>query len=106
LQQGQGTHKYFVPDCVQHTCAVADLRESPLTKCVSDADCRLRNGTSCCEACLDEDKFVAVRNDGSFEQAMCGDPRPACSHCVSQYPPNAVAICNGGGHCEVAYRGP
>jgi hypothetical protein len=55
---------------------------------------------------MDEDKLVAVRSDGSYEQAMCGDPHPACAHCLPQYLPNAVAVCASSGHCEVAYRGP
>lgn len=103
---GQGTLKYFVPDCVQGQCVVQDLRTSPLTACMSDQECRLRNGTSCCEGCGGADQYVAVRSDGSFEKAACGDAPTACPECLPALPVNMVAYCADTGHCGVAYVAP
>lgn len=102
----QATLKYFVPDCVQGQCVVTDLRTSPLTACMNDSECRLRNGTSCCEGCGGIDQYVAVRNDGSFEKAACGGVPQPCPACLPQPPVNTSAHCGATGHCEVAYLFP
>jgi hypothetical protein len=101
---GQGTLKYFMPDCVAGICQVIDVRTSNLSLCKTAADCRLRNGTSCCEGCGGVDDYVAVRNDGSFEKLACsGGPVP-CLACLPQPPLNATASCNPmTAHCEVVY---
>lgn len=104
---GQGTLKYFVPDCVQGQCVVSDLRTSPVTACKQQTDCRLRNGTSCCEGCGGIDQYVSVRNDGSFEKQACGDGPVGCPACLPQPPTNIVSYCNDQtGHCEVSYLYP
>jgi hypothetical protein len=97
---GQGTLKYFVPNCVQGQCVVEDLRTSPVTACKATSDCRLRNGNGCCQAC-NVDEPIAVRNDGSFEKLVCGNELPPCAAC--QPVPSAVAVCGATGHCEVEY---
>jgi hypothetical protein len=102
---GQGTLKYFVPDCVQGQCVVQDLRTSPLTACMSDQECRLRNGTGCCEGCAGTDAYVAVRNDGSFQKFACGGLAEPCPLCEAPAP-NALAECGASGHCEVVYAAP
>jgi Kunitz/Bovine pancreatic trypsin inhibitor domain len=99
---GTGSLKNFVPDCVQGQCVVEDLRDSAVSACKVNADCRLRNGTSCCEACTSND-LVAVRSDGSFEKLVCGDVLPPCLACVPGKPANAVATCSPAGHCIVNY---
>ena len=98
---GTGTLKYFVPDCVQGECVVEDVRESAVTACKVDSDCRLRSGTSCCESCNSTD-VVAVRNDGSFEKLVCGDLLPPCVACLPGVPPGAIATCAPTGHCIVS----
>jgi len=98
---GNGTLKYFAPSCVQGECAVEDLRTSAATACETHTDCRLRNGTACCEGCTAEN-LIAVRNDGSFEKLVCGDIPQPCPACAPQPPSGAVAVCNQG-RCTVAY---
>lgn len=102
---GQGSLKYFVPDCVQGQCAVVDLRTSEYTACETAQDCRLRNGTSCCETCGATSEVVAVRNDGSFEKLVCGSEPMPCLACEPVPPPNAAAACLEG-HCSVVYAVP
>jgi hypothetical protein len=102
---GQGTLKYFVPDCVQGQCVVADLRTAPFNACMSSQECRLRNGTACCEGC-GGDQYVGVRSDGSFDKMACGNLPQACLACEPLPPSNAIAYCNQTGHCDVAYAMP
>jgi len=97
---GEGTIKYFVPNCVQGQCVVEDLRTSAVTACKTTADCQLRNGNGCCPAC-NVDEPIAVRHDGSFENLVCGNLRPPCAACMPNA--NAVALCGPDQHCQVAY---
>jgi hypothetical protein len=99
---GTGSLKYFVPNCVQSQCVVEDIRQSAVAACKVDTDCRLRNGTSCCEACTSND-LIAVRSDGSFEKQVCGDILPPCLACLPAKPADAVAGCGPDGHCIVNY---
>jgi hypothetical protein len=104
---GQGTLKYFVPDCVRNQCVVSDIRTSPVTACKQQTDCRLRNGTQCCEGCAGFDQYVSVRNDGSFEKQACSGGPIGCPACLPQPPANVVSYCNDQtGHCEVSYLYP
>jgi hypothetical protein len=98
----EGSVRYFVADCVQGQCAVVDLRTSELTACETAQDCRLRNGTQCCEGCAPGNDLVAVRNDGSFERAVCGNGPYTCAACLPAPPPGAAATCVEG-HCTVDY---
>ncbi len=99
---GTGMLKNFVPNCVEGQCVVEDLRESAASACKVNTDCKLRNGTSCCEACTAND-LVAVRSDGSFEKLVCGGELPPCLACVPNGSPNAFASCSPAGHCIVNY---
>jgi hypothetical protein len=99
---GPSTTQFFVPNCVAGECVVDDLREGAVTACASAEDCKLRNGTGCCESCGTGD-VVAVRNDGSFEKLVCGDVLPPCDPCGPSIPPDAVASCGANGHCEVVH---
>jgi Kunitz/Bovine pancreatic trypsin inhibitor domain len=98
---GQGSMKYFVPNCVQGQCVVEDLRTSAVTACKSNSECQLRNGNGCCPAC-NIDAPIAVRNDGSFENLVCGNLRPPCAACMPASN-GAIAVCGQSGHCEVEY---
>ena len=100
LPFGQGTLKYFVPNCVAGQCVVEDLRTSPVTACKANEDCKVRNGSGCCEGCAGGDP-VAVRNDGSFEQLVC-DTSTACAGCLPA-PSGALPYCGKDGHCQVAF---
>jgi hypothetical protein len=81
---------------------VQDLRDSAVSACKIDADCRLRSGTACCESCSPND-VVAVRSDGTFEKLVCGDVLPPCLACLPSEPANALASCGPTGHCIVNY---
>jgi hypothetical protein len=96
----QRTLKYFVPDCVAGQCVVEDLRTSPVTACKATSDCKVRNGTGCCEGCSGGDPF-AVRNDGSFEKLVCS-ASTACAACLPA-PSGAVPYCGENGHCQFAF---
>jgi hypothetical protein len=98
----QNTRPYFVPDCVRGECVVQDIRESDVTACKTAEDCRLRNGTGCCESCSGND-LVAVSNDGSLEKLVCGGILPPCAACEALPPSGTVAICGLSGHCEIGY---
>ena len=95
---GTGTLMYFVPDCVAGQCVVEDLRESPVTACKTNDECKLRHGTSCCEGCGSND-LISVRNDGSFEKLVCGNTAVACPACAPP-PSDAAPICENG-RCQV-----
>jgi hypothetical protein len=101
-ETGQSTLQFFVPNCVAGECVVEDLRESDVTACKSAEDCMLRNGTACCQSC-GAGNVVSVRNDGSFEELVCGDTPPPCLACVPTIPSDARATCEPNGHCGVAY---
>lgn len=98
----QGALKYFVPNCVAGECVIEDIRASDVTACKFNDDCRLRNGTACCEAC-GGGEVVSVRSDGSFEELVCGDVVPPCLACEPSIPSDARATCGQDGHCSVVY---
>lgn len=99
--EGELTYKYFVPNCVNNECVVEDIRKSDATACKSDQDCKLRNGSGCCEGCA-ADQWLAVRSDGSFEALVCGEGDYACPDCAAVPPSDARANCNEG-HCGVVH---
>lgn len=101
--EGDGAYKYFVPNCVNNECVVEDIRKSDVTACTSANECRLRSGTGCCEGCGGPNDFVSVRNDGSFEELVCGAVQPPCDPCVAMPPSDARATCNDDGHCGIVY---
>ncbi|APR81703.1 Hypothetical protein A7982_07052 [Minicystis rosea] len=88
--------------CDDGACRGADVRTEPASACTSDGDCRLRFGTSCCEACNgDGSQLVAVNKSNTLSASQCG-PSTACDDCLPIYPQNTAAICNSG-HCEVVF---
>lgn len=98
-----GAQRFFVPTCLAGQCAVEDLRESELTTCAVDSDCKLRLGSDCCPACGEGTNLIAVRNDGGFEARVCGDTPPGCPECEGTIPESAMAFCRAG-HCTVIYQ--
>ena len=46
---------------------------------------------------------MAVRNDGSLSELVCGDLILPCAACNPQAPEGAVAECSPEGHCRVEY---
>jgi Kunitz/Bovine pancreatic trypsin inhibitor domain len=102
MEVPDGTLKNFVPSCVANQCAIEDIRLSATTACKTNAECKLRSGSSCCESCSAGD-LIAVRSDGSFEKLVCGSGPVGCPACLPAPTPGAVAICGSTGHCEVAY---
>jgi hypothetical protein len=102
-EPGQGALQYLVPLCEAQQCVVEDIRASSVTACKADTDCRLRNGTSCCQSCSSENP-VAVRVDGSFEKLVCGDEPAICPDCAALPSEIHVAVCGASGHCEVALK--
>lgn len=97
---GQGTLKYFVPDCIAGQCVVEDLRTSPVTACTTSAECKVRRGTGCCESC-DSGDLIGTRNDGSFEKLVCGGAPTPCAACLPTST-GAQPYC-ANGRCEVAF---
>lgn len=86
------TAKYFKPVCASGQCTALDIRQTAaLTACESDADCALRDGTSCCSEC-DGSGFVAVNRQADF----CGGAPTPCGHCISLPPEGLNAACIGG----------
>ena len=98
---GQGSLMYFVPNCVRGQCVVEDIRTSAVTACEDTSECRLRNGTACCEGC-GSSNVVSVRSDGSFEELVCGDLPQPCPACIALPPDDAVAVCTEG-RCGIEY---
>jgi hypothetical protein len=97
---GQGTLKYFVPNCVAGQCVVEDLRVSSVTACTNSNECKVRRGTGCCESCGTSGDLFAARNDGSFEKLVCGGADVVCPGCLPS-PSSAVPYCLDG-RCTVA----
>jgi hypothetical protein len=93
---GELTYKYFIANCVKGRCVVEDLRQTPVTACELDTDCRLRHGKSCCEACGSGlEDVIAVRSDRSIEQLVCGSVSLPCPPCVPA-PLEQSAVCTDG----------
>ena len=99
--EGDGTYKYFVPNCVNNECVVEDIRKSDATACESDQDCKLRNGSACCEEC-EVNQWLAVRSDGGFEALVCSGSNEACPACEAVPRSDARANCYEG-RCGVVY---
>lgn len=96
---GDGALHNFFANCVMNRCVVEDVRQSAVSSCMSDQDCVLRHGTTCCETCNDQD-LVAVRNDGSLSKIACSAGPVPCPSCAPA-PPTASAVCQQD-HCAVA----
>jgi len=99
--EGESTLKYIFPNCVAGRCVVEDLRTSSITACEAQTDCTVRPGRGCCPSCGGGDDMFAIRNDGSFEELVCGDQHLPCPACVPAV--TGKAICGPAGHCVMEY---
>ncbi len=83
---------YFMATCEAGRCVAFDSRTTELKKCATFADCKLRNGLGCCEAC-DGSHWVAVNKNADFS-ALCEGV--GCDACVPNDPTDLVAQCTVG----------
>lgn len=89
--------------CQAGKCVAADVRSDPVSQCKTDADCHLRNGSSCCETCgVDPSNVVAVSSQAPqpIETLVC-PPDAGCPKCAAQYPDGWFAVCGEAGHCSI-----
>jgi len=95
---------YVLPFCIEGRCQAIDIREDKLTSCSTEAECRLRWGTACCESCTqDIGMLVAVNSQVDYEGSVCGGAVP-CPRCaIASYPSNARALCSPEHHCTVGF---
>jgi len=91
--------KYFEPVCDAGRCAALDLRKTTATECATEAECVLRNGTSCCESCGGSD-WVAVNAKANF---CTRNPSPECDDCAPQKPDYFTTECAEGRCTLVAF---
>jgi hypothetical protein len=87
--------------CDNGTCRAADIRTHEVSACSSNADCHLRLGPGCCEACGGS-AFELTAVSAGLEALVCS-PSTACDDCVPQYPLDAEAVCSNG-HCGVVFK--
>ena len=76
---------------------VEDLRyDEQIASCVTDEDCRLRDGADCCEQC-DDVGFIAVSSESPLRDQCPEAPCRTCEHHYDGY----RARCSDGS-CRVA----
>jgi hypothetical protein len=95
-----------LPFCIEGHCQAIDIRQDKLTSCSTEAQCRLRWGTTCCEPCGTPAPamLVAVNSQVSYDQTVCGTGT-GCPDCVTApYPTAARALCGPDNHCTVAWQ--
>jgi hypothetical protein len=96
---------YVLPLCVEGRCQAIDIRQDKLTSCSTEAQCRLRWGTTCCQPCGTPPPvmLVAVNSQVSYDETVCGTGT-GCPDCVTAaLPTNAKALCGADNHCTVAW---
>lgn len=81
-------------DTLEECESVCDVRA-----CDVDADCRLRNGLSCCEACGSTGSWVAINENANVG---VGCELVECDPCVATPPSDLTARCIQG-ECAVQY---
>lgn len=91
----------YYAECVANRCLGLDVRTSELSACTSNADCILRNGTSCCGC--GTGNWIAVSSKANVEAAFCGSTGSCAADCVSAPVPPGVAPNCSMGHCLVKY---
>jgi hypothetical protein len=87
---------WFGASCRSNRCVAWDARAEDLTLCMTDADCQLRNGFGCCEACEARALQLIAVNSSFAPQWVCPDGQPPCPSCPDgdpAYPQNAFAAC-------------
>ena len=100
------TPAWVLPFCIEGRCQAIDIRSDKLTSCGTDAQCRLRWGTTCCESCgtPPQQMLVAVNSQVNYDATVCGSGT-GCPDCLtSPYPMDARAMCRTDTHrCEVVW---
>lgn len=94
----------FGARCNEGSCEVFDIRQSDLSECSSDEDCRLRAGTGCCEGCGDSSWVAISAGSERLVEALCGDGPVACPACAPAEPSGWVALCGSDGHCMASQQ--
>ena len=89
---GQDDSLYIVPKCSKGHCAPVDLRPLGAAKCTNSAECQLRIGNECCEACSGY-QLLAVNNHGVLESTICEAENSQCPPCLPVYPAGYSATC-------------
>ena len=99
------TPTYVLALCLEGRCQAIDIRQDKLTSCSTEAQCRLRWGTTCCQPCGTPPPvmLVAVNSQVSYDETVCGTGT-GCPDCVTAaLPTNAKALCGADNHCTVAW---
>jgi hypothetical protein len=86
-------------------CLIGDVHTNPVSACTTDADCTLRFGSDCCEACEGNSSQLVALNKNSDLHALVCAPDTGCPGCVPMYPAGAAAVCDAG-HCAVVFANP
>ncbi len=102
-EQGTPVSQNYGVACEKERCVAYDIRErASLTGCTDDSDCRLRNGTSCCEACDSSlNGWIAVSAEPlTLADALCGGMEVGCPPCAP-IPPQQLRTECVEGTCRV-----
>jgi len=91
----------FGARCRAGQCEVYDVRQSELSECTSDDDCRLRLGLGCCERCSGSGWVAVSTSPEELARALCGEDLVACAACAPIQPEDLGAVCGEDGHCAV-----
>jgi hypothetical protein len=88
--------------CMQNQCAIVDVRKHDVSRCTTDADCRIEDGTYCDPCTNRPDRWFGVRKGADLSLLMRAPSAPigACLPCVNPEP-LPVAFCAADGHCAV-----
>jgi hypothetical protein len=85
---------YFASLCQAGHCQAVDIRTTSITECVTDLDCRLRVGVSCCEGCgATVDNVIALSAKANLWQTFCGQGDIGCPACMPIMPAYLYAGC-------------
>jgi len=95
--------------CRGQKCQAVDLKKDALSACQSDADCRLRWGSDCCEDCaaFGTDNLISYSASQNLEAEVCKPGGGACPPCAPPpYPKSVLPVCGPDKHCTWTLVGP
>jgi len=92
----------FQAFCRTGRCAAIDVRTDTVSRCVRDADCRLRFANCCeCPASSEDLIAIAVDKESEYSSQVCAPGTP-CPDCAVMYPTDRKARCNTSTqHCYI-----